>query len=639
MTRWLDEGPRFWPDEEPGNEVPETAPGPSLDSDQFSAATTTAHHVLVVAGPGAGKTRTLHGRAAHLLGQGADPERLLAMVFTNAAARELRKRIGRPDMAHVGTFHSLMLHLVVRPYADCFGLQRARVADDRDVLGVLRAVGEAHEKEHPGDKLPTDREGWEEWARIFSLAKNAMTVPESPLQRVVFDAYNAQLIAGDLVDFDDLLLLPVRLMGTDDAIRAEIAGSFDHVLVDEYQDTNSCQVELVRLLCSEGASLFAVGDPAQSIYGFRGADPGNIASLRQVFPDLVRYDLPVSYRCPTRVLDLANRIGASGLDLVPAPGNEGTAGVWARLHCPSPRLQGKAVAQGVAALIDKGVPASEITVLYRNHFVPNWDDEGRSTGLRLALRELGVPFYETGLRLTSRKEVADLLAWVKWALEPSAKHDALFPALRAWLSPTLGLDFGPEALAKAEAEAEATGRPLRHCLAGKGRSRKGRCPCCSGGSRLVELLIEAGEHKDDGPYSFLSWSVQRLDFEHYLEREAKDSQYVEELLALASRAEHEGATLPDFLDELALDDCPDDAGERVTLSTAHGAKGLEWRYVFVIGFDHGTWPSQRAVTDEEVAEERRLFYVAVTRAKESLVLFYTSPSSLLDALYTEEEAA
>ena len=361
-----------------------------LDHHQAAAATTTAPHVLVVSGPGAGKTRTLTARVGHLLDQGADPSRILAVTFTNAAAGELVDRIGRPDLEWVGTFHSVLRRLVVRPYAARFGRKSPEVADDDEAFRALKVVARRLASENPSLSIPTRVDDLRQWAADFSWYKNAVRKPTEPARLALFAAYDEYLAARDLVDFDDLLLLPVELMSTEEDVRQEVASSFDHVLVDEYQDTNTCQVQLVRLLCSEEASLFVVGDPAQSIYGFRGADPGNVSSLGRIFPDLVTYELPITYRCPTSVINLANRIGASALCLVPSVENARRKGVARPLPCGSLFDQGAKVAREITRLLDNACPAREIAVLYRRRSVPS------ETGITKLLRENGVPFREVG---------------------------------------------------------------------------------------------------------------------------------------------------------------------------------------------------------------------------------------------------
>ena len=224
--------------------------------------------------------------------------------------------------------------------------------------------------------------------------------------------------------------------------------------------------------------------------------------------------------------------------------------------------------------------------------------------------------------MMAHAEVGHLLAWARWVADPW-RHQGEFPYLAHWLSPHLGLGLGDKTTWAVLEESGRTGKPVVEMLMAKGRAKEGR----TGGAHLLQLLYEAQDYRDAGPAGFLRWSIEALAYRRWLAKEGKEDRYVEELLAVAGRAQSEGVTLNDFLEDLALEEAfgkgTDDHG-RVTLSTAHRAKGLEWGHVFVLGFDEGIWPSAKARSRAEVDEERRLWYVAATRAREALTVAYTS---------------
>lgn len=599
-----------------------------LDPWQEAAATTGAQHALVVAGAGSGKTRCLTARASYLLGHGHHPVTLFIATFTRKAAGELADRLDDRALRNIGTLHSLTWRLVVKPYARLVGLTRPSIVDKQGTLSVLRRVAQGLVEEAGEDRYQfplAEKADLRRYAEDISRHKAGMPVMGGPSFERLLHTYNTYLAERDLLDFDDILNHGVTILGHDGP-RQAVAGGLSAVLIDEYQDTNRPQVELVRLLASEGACVFAVGDSDQSIYRWRGADPGNIPRLRQVFPDLEVFHLPITYRCPVRVVSMATRVISRNAEAFPGarvplrPHDPGRAGTVARLECQDLIDQGERFAQGIARLLHIGVPPGDVAVLYRSRRAL------QPSRLPVLLRRERVPFKVVGLRaLAEHAEVADLLGFAQLCLDPW-RHEHHLARVCQRFSGILGLGLGDKALERMDEERRAEGLPLVELLPRHGTK--------DGGRRLANIIAEGRERSALGPATFLAWAREAL---HHEERCARDDtgEATEELLAAAAAAEAAGANLAEFIEEMALDaDEGQGGGDRVALSTVHAAKGLEWPFVFVLGIDRGIWPDVRNAHGEAEAEERRALYVALTRAKEQLVWAYSAgnPSPFIDEL-------
>ena len=593
--------------------------------------------LLVLAGAGSGKTRVIAARIARLLERGIEPGAILAVTFTNKAAIEMRERIGaivgqeRASAIWLSTFHSFGVRFT-REEARALGLgSRFTIFDQGDSLGVVRELLRTEAK--------ADRslDAQAILSRI-SLWKNALVEPNEVQAKAdeydqaavsIYGAYQSALADMHAMDFDDLVVKPVRLLRERPRIRRRWRTRFTYLLVDEFQDTNVAQLDLLRLLTNERGNVCVVGDDDQSIYGWRGACVDNILDFEQHFPGAVVAKLEQNYRSRAAILNVANaaieQSSQRPYAKVLRPVRDGGSPV--RLCALSePQEEAKFVASEIRTLQTKGTDPREIAVLYRSNTQAKLlEEELRIAGI--AYRVFG------GTKFFDRKEIKDGIAYLRVALNA---HDDL--SLRRIVNtPPRGL--GAQSLRHIAEYAEAHRVSLLHALKGADRieplSARAKASAIRLGHALEQaakgfragaladtaasLLRATGMLQDDadqaadarrrrGNIDFLLRSIERLE-----ERSGPDREVLQQLL-------HQIALDPSDSDEPA-------AGHQVTLSSLHSAKGLEFSVVFLIGCVEGVLPHARTtdpkITDASVAdveEERRLFYVGVTRARDVLYL-------------------
>jgi DNA helicase-2/ATP-dependent DNA helicase PcrA len=592
--------------------------------------------ILVIAGAGSGKTRTLTWRVARLVADGVAPEGILLLTFTNKAAREMLRRVEevcRVDTRRIsgGTFHHVA-HEVLREHAAELGYQRGYSIldreDSRDVMTAAiadcgLAVGA---RRFPKADVLID---------LVSMAVNTQT----PLADVLADRrpqfvpltddvlrvarrYAERKHALNAMDFDDLLLNWKILLAEREHVRRALAGRYRHVLVDEYQDTNRLQGDVVDLIAAEHRNLCVVGDDAQSIYSFRGAHFANILEFEKRYPDARRFDLTVNYRSTPQILSLANASIAANVRQfekeLSSVRRDGT--LPAVVPCRDVQQQAAFVAQRVLELRDEGIPLPEVAVLYRAHH--------HSMEIQFELARRGIPFVvRSGVRFFEAAHVKDVLAHLRFARNPG---DEL--ALKRCLKITPGVGTATaDAVWSAFALRRSRGRgTVDELLAPDVASHvpaKGR----AGYTRLAQLLRALSRPPTSDLPGEAIEKVLDGGYEDYLRAEFLNAdQRVEDVQQLAQYARGYEDTEA-FLSEIALlteisAETVSEGGEpdeKMILSSVHQAKGLEWRAVFVVWLADGRFPSAQALKDlEGEEEERRLFYVAATRAKDELYLTY-----------------
>ncbi len=606
----------------------------SLNPAQREAAEHVHGPILVLAGAGSGKTRVLTTRLARLIDDhGVAPERIFAVTFTNRAAGEMKERVatllGRdPTGLWIGTFHSLSARLLRRE-AERLGFTRQfTIYDEDDRLALIRRLMD--ERNHPVKLFPPRAV-----QSVVSAAKNRMltaeqlaaSAPGEPLVQVAADihgAMGAALQARNAMDFDDLMLHPLTLFERFPDRLAWWRDRFQFVLVDEFQDTNRAQYRLVRLLGGHG-NVFAVGDDDQSIYGWRGADVRNMRAFQADFDPVRLVRLEENYRSTQVVLDAANGVIAE---------NESRLGKTLRTR----RQGGEPVT--VVAAADERDEAEWLALEFARrvragdwsyaHLAVLYRTNAQSRALEEAFRRAGIPYRLVGaISFYDRREVKDLLAYLRLVANPA--DDEAFR--RAVAVPRRGI--GDTSLAALEAAAATWDQSLVATAAVADRVTGLRPNVRSAFQAFAELVESLrAESAELAPGLVLEDLVRRLDYEQHLLQEGPEGadrwENVRELVAAAAAwsevvaDEAEGTPLERFLAEAALltgQDKEEGAEEGATLMTVHTAKGLEWPVVAVSGLEDGLFPLARSLeTQDALEEERRLVYVALTRAKDKLYL-------------------
>ncbi|GIX21989.1 MAG: ATP-dependent DNA helicase Rep [Gammaproteobacteria bacterium] len=631
----------------------------ALNPPQREAVRRVDRHVLVLAGAGSGKTRVITEKIVRLLSDHAVPaEAIAAVTFTNKAAQEMRRRVaervGRAAAGlWVGTFHGLGL-AILRRHARRLGYKPGlSVFDGQDVQSVLKALLEEDPGGYGGD------EGAAAWA--IGQLKNRLIDPEAAAAAAedaqqaalaaLYARYERQLRAYNAVDFDDLIRLPVRLLNEDAEARANWAERLQHLLVDEYQDTNPAQYALVRALLAGGARLTAVGDDDQSIYAWRGACSDNLRRLLDDFPGIEVVKLEQNYRCSGAILACANHLIRNNPHLFEKR-------LWSELGwgepvrviaCDTAEAEAERVVAEILHLkFQKRLPAGAFAILYRSNH--------QSRLFEGALRLHDLPYQVSGgTAFFERAEIKDLLAYLRLLANPD--DDAAF--LRIVNTPRR--EIGAATLERLGALATAQGCSLLEAVGRAGSRGALGAAAHTRLARFADWVAEtARAAAGENAAVVLERLIDDLGYRDWLQNSVRDAKAaearlknVEDLLdwvrRLVARQEDGPFGLEDLVGRLALMDLIErNEGERardaVQLMTLHAAKGLEFDHVFLVGLEEGLLPHQNSLEGEAVEEERRLAYVGLTRARRGLTLTYarrrkrqgewidSTPSRFLDEL-------
>jgi DNA helicase-2/ATP-dependent DNA helicase PcrA len=594
-----------------------------LNPEQKEAVLHTKGPILVLAGAGSGKTRVITHRLAHLVRTGTDPRSIAAVTFTNKAAAEMRERAqvllgGAALASFIGTFHSWCLRFLRRRAREAGLPPRFAIADSSDQLALIK---EAMAELSISDQvLPPGAVR----ARI-SNAKNALVTAERFAaletdyagERIaqVYTLYEKKLAATGALDFDDLIARSVRLLAGNAPVAAEERRRIRHLLIDEYQDTNSSQDALVKLLGEGAESLCAVGDEDQAIYRWRGAEVEHILRFDTDFPGARVVALEANYRSTAKILAAAAGLVSHNRrrreKRLRADRGEGAAvRLW---HFEEDRAETEAVAREIAS---SGRTPGEMAVLYRTN--------AQSRPFEEELVRRRIPYVVVGgMKFYERAEVKDVLAYLRLAARPD--DDLAFR--RVVNVPARGI--GAATLDRLAAAARETGHSWWQVSENPaGLTERARTAL----ARFREVVLDLHGKADSWTPSALLEHLLSVTGYGALYADAEDREDVarreniEELLSSAREFERrnaEGATIAEYLDTVALATDGDAAGSggAVTLSTLHAAKGLEFASVFVVGLEEGYLPHGQSAEDEdELEEERRLLYVGMTRAKDALTL-------------------
>ena len=581
--------------------------------------------LLVLAGAGSGKTSVITQKIAHLIKSGLyATHEIAAITFTNKAAREMRERVakllgeGGAEGLTVSTFHAMGMRFLEIEHAKV-GLRRGfSILGEDDSRALIKDLA----PKGAGNDL-LDR-----WRSLIGRAKNQGLNPEQALARSqtprereaaeLYASYAQRLTAFNAVDFDDLIALPVRVLENFDEVREKWQRKLRYLLVDEYQDTNDAQYRLLRLLSGERGLFTAVGDDDQSIYAWRGANPDNLVELGRDYPKLKVVKLEQNYRCAQRILRAANAVIGQNPHLHPKQ-------LWSALPEGDPirivaRGSDTDEAEFVAMeivhkrLVDKLSPR-DFAVLFRgNH---------QARALELALRALKVPYHLSGATsFFDRQEIKDVMAYLRLLANP--EDDAAF--VRAVGTPRR--DVGAATLETLAEAARSRGLPLAkaaasHALLATLSPRAARA--LSAFSEQLDSWRRAGNSLK--PRALIEQLIRESGLVQHWREDNKNPQVAERRQQMVQAflewiGERRESSVSQLLTQLMLESQDDEPGDRVRLMTLHSAKGLEFRHVYLVGVEDGILPHVSSLDEGREDEERRLFYVGMTRAKETLTLSY-----------------
>ena len=630
-----------------------------LNPQQHQAVTAAPGPALVIAGAGSGKTRTLTYRVAYLVENGVSPSSILLLTFTNKAAREMLERVTAlvpHDLAGLwgGTFHSIG-NRILRSHSEAAGFRPGFSIMDREdqqdmIDSVLARAGiDTKDKRFPKGEVLAD---------IYSFAINTgrpigevlaekypYFIPLEPEIESLWKKYEERKRSANSLDFYDLLVKPLRMMEQTPSIAGHYQSRFQFILVDEYQDTNRIQADFIDILGARHRNVMVVGDDAQAIYSWRGADFQNILDFPKRYPGATVYKIETNYRSVPEVLDVANAAIAGNARQFHKElhaSREGGHAKPALVPLSDSNQQAQFVTQRILELRDEGMDLNEIAVLYRAHY--------HSMELQIELTRHGIPFAITsGLRFFEQAHVKDVAAFLKFAVNPRdevafKRMVRLLPGIGArsaedlWAGvfPRLGDEAAPVPEGEPQPPAFESFNKLLFEQKVPAKSRKSW-------QQLVYTLDEIAPHGQPRPPAEMIGAVIEAVYDDYLKAKFSNYEQRREDLQVLQNYAKQYQNAGEFLDQLALVTSLETEGElgthneddeMVNLSSVHQAKGLEWRAVFVIWMTEGMFPSSRSLESAaSVEEERRLFYVAVTRAKDELYLTY--PLMKLNAGYGE----
>ncbi|RTK95339.1 ATP-dependent DNA helicase PcrA [Candidatus Saccharibacteria bacterium] len=606
----------------------------NLNPEQKRAVETTEGPLLIQAGAGSGKTMVLTHRIAHIIASHkATPFNILAVTFTNKAAKEMRQRVAkllgqnaedRAFMPYMGTFHSICVRLL-RQDGEYIGLPRSFVIFDESdrQTAVKRASRELHidEKAFPARMISS----------LISSAKNDMIDPvqyagtaNSPAAQAtaqVYPVYQRALKDAGALDFDDLISRAVAMLNNHLEIRAKWQKQFKYIMIDEYQDTNAAQYQLVKLLTADHNNLAVVGDDWQSIYSWRGADFRNILRFEKDYPDCTVIKLEQNYRSTKHILDAAHAV-------ITKNAQRSDKKLWTDADSGKPvqvlqvngeRAEGETIVRRVRAGVDSGLQSySDFAVLYRTN--------AQSRSVEEACIHYGIPYRIVGgQRFYDRKEIKDLLAYLRLIFQPEDRVS--FERIVNVPARGIGAKSVENFLtwrADQNLSMQAALDQVADCTTLTPKARKAL-------SELGDILVSLRTVVDDASVSgLIDALIRRTDYMAYLDdggaQGESRQENVKELISVAQ--EYQDLGLEGFLEEVALVsdlDSVEFGNEAITLMTLHAAKGLEFPIVFMTGMEESIFPHSRALYDaSEMEEERRLCYVGMTRARKELYLMYAS---------------
>lgn len=621
-----------------------------LNDEQARAVTHGDGPLLILAGAGSGKTKTLTHRIAYLIGElKVFPSRILAVTFTNKAAKEMRQRLAqlldekadnRQFMPWMGTFHSICVRILRMDGAN-IGLDKRFLIYDTDdqvslMKQIMKARGLTDKDIKPRAVLSVISNAKNEMRSAEDFSMSARGPREQKIAELFF-AYEKSLKEVAALDFDDILIKTVELLRSKSDIRQKWQRQFEYILIDEYQDTNAVQYALIKLLVNERRNLCVVGDDAQSIYSFRGADYTNILNFERDFPGTTVVKLEQNYRSTGAILDLANSLiqhnsHRTDKNLWTANGDGVDPKLW-QLYSESE--EALAITNEIQAQIANGRQYGDVAVLYRTN--------AQSYAIERALRQSYIPYKIVGgLRFLDRAVIKDVLAYLRLLYQPSDRVSFL----RIVNTPKRGI--GAVSVAKFLEWNAASGRDIIGGLLAveeaDNLTTRAKRPLLELGKILEELQQEI----DGSPAELIEKIIRQTGYGDFINDGTPQADERMENIGVLIAEAKAYVDVATFLEEMALMSSADTvADQQVTLMTLHAAKGLEFPVVFLAGLEEGILPHARVFDSgkaDDIEEERRLCYVGVTRAREELFVScassrtqfgqigYNMPSRFLDEM-------
>lgn len=577
--------------------------------------------ILVIAGAGSGKTRVLTARICHLIEIGVNPYNILAITFTNKAANEMKERIERQlgySDVWTSTFHSMCARIL---RMDC-----ERIGYSKDFTIYTDLESERVVKRILQDYPQADPKNKSDYLWHISRAKTLALSPDDYYDAIkdsdsdaynvaeVYRRYETELKKCNCLDFDDLLLKTVLLFSTCPDVLEKYQNRFHYINVDEFQDTNKLQYDIVKMLSKKHRNLFVVGDEDQSIYSWRGAEIRNILDFPKDFKGAKVFKLEQNYRSTTSILKAANNV-------IKNNSNRNEKTLWSEINqddsieyyeAYNDRDEATRVARAIDTLHRKGAPYSEMAILVRANSV--------TRGFEEEFNLHGIPYKVFGgFRFYERKEIKDALAYVRIAINPS-DNDSI---LRVVNYPKRGI--GNTAVAELQNVAKDTNSTLFQVLINPGLLSSATAKKLAPFTEIATELVKM--QKQMSAVEFVQFAIRRSGLESSLAQsgDPEDSnrlENIEELVGAVQQFSQDNlnATISDFMQSVALVSDTDsmNSDDYVTIATVHAVKGLEFDNVFIVALEEGIFPTQRAIYSGDIEEERRLMYVAITRARKRL---------------------
>lgn len=604
--------------------------------------------VLVISGPGSGKTKCLTHRTAYLIANGVRPENILALTFTNKAAQEMKERIMKLSeveprkrgstslgLPNVGTFHSTGLKILRREIEKLGYASNFSIFDDDDQQGLLKKIMLELE-------IDTKRFNPRAILSKISELKTNLTSPESykpndfyqKLVAKLYGLYQAQLLKLNGVDFDDLIVLCVKIFKEYPDTLKKYQNLWKYILVDEYQDTSHDQYKFVTMLADANKNLFCIGDDAQSIYQFRRADIRNILNFQKDYPEAKVVMLEQNYRSTQNILAAAQGIISNNrAQIVKELWTQNDTGHKISVkELLSERHEANYVVSKISELITAGYKAEDQVILYRTH--------AQSRAMEEALISASYPYKIIGgIKFYERKEIKDVLAYLRFLAGPSN----MMAFERIYNVPPRGI--GKSVFEKITSNTRSDLVLAIDELMGEGILPPKQLASLKDFRELLADLMEVMKTRE--LTDLIKYIVAQTDYENYLRTAGSKRDFdnsddkienIKELLTVASKYNELGSgseAVEKFLEDIALLQSTDQLGDKeggITLMTMHASKGLEFPIVFIIGMEEGLFPHSRAIFEpSELEEERRLCYVAITRAKEQLFITLTKARNIFGA--------